>query len=950
MSYNPHKKTVINSFVILLLFVIIIGYSSSSSANTNADSINAYRLIDSATLYIDNFDIAIDFSHKAITASKLSNCNNCTAESEFIIAKLFYHNSDIDSALYHLQIALKYSKLANNNKQTINILSYISYVNAEIYNFAESIKQCEQGIKLADSLGIHNQKADFSLTKGLCYYELGEYKKTASDLIYALSLFEAESDSVGISSSLISLGLVFASDNNYKIANEYTIRALKICRNLNDLYGVSACLNNLGYFSSCEKNYEISIDYFQKAMVIDKELEDIEGVAISLNNIGDSYKELGDTTLAISYYAKCLSICNNHDYSIESLVLSNLGDVYFGKGELSTALSYSLRSLKIAESKSLTSDMLVSYDLLRKCYAALGDYKNAYNYSILHKQLYDSTFSIDKSRNIQEVISLYNDQQQKSEISNLKEKSTTDSVFRSHLINSIIIISAIMLLLIGLAVFNRNSKKTLQKQKQYFETLLGRSEDFIFVVGKDGLTKYISPSYQRKIGRGMGSREGKDSFEFIHPDDVGNVKLEFSKLARDGQPRTLEFRILDSKGNWIDVSAYGQNLFSDPKIQGIVVNFWDITQRKQNEILIKKNETKFRQIFNTFPDIYFQADLTGVVTEVSPSVEKITGYTRDEIIGINSKEYSNLISDWKKIKVFIDSNPNSFVHDFDTKIITKSGISIDCSFSAETIISDDGVPVGVKGVIRDISSRIAGQKKLQESEQKLKEANISKEKLFSIISHDLIGPIGTNKSIVDLIIGNIDEFSHEEIVSLISSLKPSLDSTFSLIENLLSWARIQQDTLKPKFEKISLNKMVSEMCMLLFEQAKQKSISLNIVGNKPITVLADKNQLDVSLRNLVSNAIKFSNPNSEIIISIDIVDGMAEVKIIDSGIGMSQSQVDDMLFDKGKVNVRRGTNNEKGTGFGLIIVSEFIKNNKGILNAHSKEGEGTTFVVKLPLV
>ncbi len=474
MPSNRQKNVVINSLIALLLFITSVGYCGSGDTILNTDSIKAYSLIDSAILYSDNFDVAIDFSHKAIAISRLSNCNNCIGRAEYITGTLHYHNSDIDSAIFHLEIALKYSRLAHNSKQVIDILDYISAVNLEFSNFNESIEQCEQGIKLTDSLTMLAQKGNFYLTKGLCYQETGEYEKSVSSLITALSLFETQSDSIGMSSSLISLGLVCSNDNNYKIANEYTTRALTICRNINDLYGVSACLNNLGFFSSSEKKYDLALDYFKKALVIDKKLEDIEGVAICLNNIGDSYKELNDTILAISYYTKCLDMCSDKNYSIESLVLFNLGEVFLSKGESSKALLYALRSKKVAESNILTSDMLIIYNLLRKCYAALGDYKMAYNYLLFHKQLYDSTFSIDKSRNIQEVISLYNDQQQKSEISNLKEKSTTDSVFRSHLINSIIIISIILLLLIGLVVFNRISKQKLKKQKLYYEKLLDR--------------------------------------------------------------------------------------------------------------------------------------------------------------------------------------------------------------------------------------------------------------------------------------------------------------------------------------------------------------------------------------------------------------------------------------------------------------------------------------------
>jgi len=933
--------------MLIILLSFFIGLSNLNTVSAQNDSLEVYSLINSVVDNFDDYDLAINYSREASKIAKQSNCLNCIAESEYYLGILQYYNLKTDSAILHLENTLAYLNKTNNDVLLVNTLDYLSSINMEIFFFNESIIYCEQGMQLADSLGMFDKKANFYLTLGMVYQETGQYKKSSQALVNALSLFETEDDSTGIASALISLGLVFANDENFDAASKSTVRALNLCHIMGDLYGVSACLNNLGYFNSSENNFVKALDYFQQALEIDRKLGDTEGVAISLNNIGDSYKELEDTTLAISYYTKSLNVCGDNNYSIESLVFYNLGEVSLYRGDAPTALLYALRSIKIAKLHRLTGEILIGYDLLQKCYAALANFQQAYKYLLLHKQLYDSTYSIDKSKNIQEVISLYNDEKQKEEISSLKVESTIASKYRTHLIRTIFAISFFLIVLFIAIFFTRRSKIREKKQKLYYEKLLGRSEDFIFVVNKEGRTSYISPSYQRKIGRGVDNRIGRDSFEFIHPDDIENVKKEFAKLAFDAQPRNFEFRMQKDDGKWICVSAYGQNLFDDPMIQGIVVNFWDITQRKKNEMLIKKNETKFRQIFNAFPDIYFEADLSGVVTEISPSVEKIAGYTRDEIIGTNPKEHYRYIGNWEEIELFFDAN--TFVNDFDTKIITKSGNSINCSFSAEIILSDNNTPVGIKGVVRDISSRIAGHEKLRESEQKLKEANKSKELLFSIISHDLIGPIGTNKSIVDLIVGQIDEFSHEEIVSLITSLKPSLDSTFSLIENLLSWAQIQQDRISPSFEKISLNKMIREMVMVLLEQANRKSISLNIIGTKPITVYADKNQLDVVLRNLVSNAVKFSKINGQVIISIDIIDDMAEVKITDLGIGMSKNQIDEILGDKGSTNVRRGTDNEKGTGFGLIIVNEFIKNNKGKLHVHSNVEEGTTFTIELPL-
>ncbi|MFK5857555.1 MAG: tetratricopeptide repeat protein [Bacteroidota bacterium] len=947
MTYIYQRTVVISIVIITLLFSCQIGLSIPTVDVVNSDSLKVYQLIDSANVESISNNEAIQLSKKSIKIAAESDCESCVAASEFSLGIIFFNNSVIDSAIQYFNKALLNFNKTKSSTHVIEVLDYISKSYNRKNDFEESINYAQLGLIFADSFGLVSKKANFNLLIGISYLDLGLPKKSVEYLMNALSISELNNDSSSMSRALTNLGLIAAYNDNYEDALKFTNRALIINKNIGDKEGVSICLNNIGYYYSLIYEYEEALYYFQQSLELNKELKNPEGIATCLNNIGDSYKDLHDTILAVSYYTKSLNLGRLNNYSVVITALINLGEINLSWGNFNVALKYALEGVEIAQSKNSVEDILLSYNLLYRCYAARGNYEKAYKYSELYKKIYDSTFSIAKSKNIQEVISSYNDEQQKTEIVSLKEKSSDDFIFRAHLIQTIIAISFILIVLFITIIFIRRAKNRFRSQKQYYEKLLERSEDFIFVVGKDGLTRYMSPSYQRKIGRINENRIGKDSFEFIHPEDVGRVKQEFANLATDAQPRTIEFRIKDVNNNWIDVFAYGQNLFDDVLIQGIVVNFWDITQRKKNEKLIEKNENKFRQIFIAFPDIYFQANLHGIITEISPSVKKITGYTRDEIIGMNSKEFRNFIGDWRRIEAKF--RLDSFVNDFDTKIIKKDGDSLFCSLSAEQTFSDDGEPIGIKGVIRDITNRIASQQKLRDSQTKLKEANKSKEMLFSIISHDLIGPIGTNKSIVDMIVDQIDEFTHDEIVSLITSLKPSLDSTFSLIENLLSWSRIQQDRLKPNFEDLSLNKVISELVLLLKGQAQLKQISLKFIDNKPVTVVADKNQLDVALRNLVSNAIKFSHQNSEIIISLDVEDNMAVVKIKDSGIGMNERQLNDVIAEGGSTSVIRGTNNEKGTGFGLIIVNEFIKNNNGKLNATSKVNVGTTFVVTLPL-
>lgn len=944
-------------FLKIKIFLLVLAISFSFNIRTfgypnivteNSDSVEVYRLCDSARNDLTNFESSLKLLHSAIGIANKIKCEDCIAETEYNLGIVFYQNSLYDSSLYYFdRVLTNYSKI-NSVDRNIETIDYISYVHIRKYDYKESIKFGQMGLAYADSLGQNISKAKFYLRIGNSFTELGLYTKSIDALMSAIEIFEVENDSAYLSSTLMSLGSLYSDNKHYSTALEYFSRALDISIRLKYKIGVSICLNNIGIVYSEISEHEKALDYYQRSMEIDKSLGDEAGVAIGLNNIGDSYRYLFDTVLAISYYQKCIDIGRPNNYSVVSTALSNLGEVFLAQKQYSRALNYVLESLELAESAESNDEILNSLDILRKIYAKMDNYEAAYSYLVKYKLLYDTIFTVNKSKYLEEIKARYDDEKQKIEISKLKKKSSSESVYTDLLTTIIIVISSVIFVMLIIILLIRHSRLLVKNQKQYFEKLLERSEDFVFVTDKNAKIKYISPSYTRKMGREVASRIGGSTFDFIHPDDIEFVKQELKGILNDKQPRSLDVRIKTGFDEWIYVHAFAQNMFDDELINGIVVNFWDITQRKKDEELIHKNEFKFRQIFNAFPDIYFQADLNGVITEISPSVYKISGYTRDEALKLSPKKFNDFINDWDTISAKFETEVS--LHDYDTKIVTKDGALIHCSLSAELIFTDDNsIPVAFQGVIHDISARIKNQDRLRKSEAQLKEANTSKEKLFSIIAHDLIGPIGTNKSIVDLIVSQVDELSNEEVTTLITSLKPSLDSTYSLIENLLSWARIQQDRLKPSFENMLLNKLVEDIVRIMNDQAQRKSVKLVISGDKAIQVAADRNQLEIVLRNLVSNAIKFSNRGGVVSISFDIIDGMTEVRITDSGVGMNQDQIDSIMKGAGETEVKRGTNNEKGTGFGLVIVNEFVKNNRGMLSVVSKEDEGTTFMFTLPL-
>nr|NQU88866.1 hybrid sensor histidine kinase/response regulator [Bacteroidota bacterium] len=255
-------------------------------------------------------------------------------------------------------------------------------------------------------------------------------------------------------------------------------------------------------------------------------------------------------------------------------------------------------------------------------------------------------------------------------------------------------------------------------------------------------------------------------------------------------------------------------------------------------------------------------------------------------------------------------------------------------------------PFNGQELLSRVETHIGLKKSREELETinlQLKEANDTKDKMFSIISHDLLGPFGNIKESLELIAGGDVSMDNDSMQGFLKAVWNSTSSAYSLLENLLFWARNQQGRMVYKPKLISLNEIIGETIGLLSGVAKNKSITLVAGLEEKYQVFVDKNAIKTVLRNLISNAIKFSQPKGEIIISVrKEKEDWVVVSVKDSGIGMNKETMNN-LYKKDKNEPRWGTRGEKGVGLGLIISREFIEKHGGSLWIYSEEGKGSTF-------
>ncbi|HEY8933624.1 MAG TPA: HAMP domain-containing sensor histidine kinase, partial [Cyclobacteriaceae bacterium] len=238
------------------------------------------------------------------------------------------------------------------------------------------------------------------------------------------------------------------------------------------------------------------------------------------------------------------------------------------------------------------------------------------------------------------------------------------------------------------------------------------------------------------------------------------------------------------------------------------------------------------------------------------------------------------------------------------------------------------------------------KEEIEAQAESLQKLNQLKSKLFSVISHDLRGPLSNLLGLLELY--NSKVMSQSEFIHVSDKLKTNLIVTQRTLENLLQWSLSQMEGIKTEFKPVEIHLLLNDVSNLLKETATEKNIFIETTSTEQLHVSIDQDQIQLVLRNLIHNAIKFSKPNGKILLSA-IPEGMhCKVSVIDFGVGMTEEEIR-MVTKDGFHFSKSGTKQEKGTGLGLVLCKEFIQRHGGSLLIKSKTGDSTEISFTLPL-
>jgi len=362
---------------------------------------------------------------------------------------------------------------------------------------------------------------------------------------------------------------------------------------------------------------------------------------------------------------------------------------------------------------------------------------------------------------------------------------------------------------------------------------------------------------------------------------------------------------------------------------------------KQQQIEITEAKELYLKIFEEFPALIWRSRLDKLCDYFNKTWLEFTGRTMEQEFGIGWAEGVHPDD--------FDFCLKTYVAAFDKKEAFLMEYRMKNKYGEYCWIRDFGRPfydldntfLGYIGSCYDITEN-------KNNELSLIELNATKDKIFSIIAHDLRSPLNNVFGLTELLIENVNDYGREDSQKYLKIINSSAKSTLALLDNLLNWAKSQIGQLNFMPEKIMLSKVILEVIELNNELAKAKNISLNYTPAAEIEVDTDENMLRIVLRNLISNAIKFTKSEGNITVSTFLKPNHIEIIISDNGIGMNEDKCK-KLFDITTNITSVGTANEKGYGLGLVLSKEFVEKLGGNIWVESEEGKGSDFKFTLPL-
>lgn len=482
------------------------------------------------------------------------------------------------------------------------------------------------------------------------------------------------------------------------------------------------------------------------------------------------------------------------------------------------------------------------------------------------------------------------------------------------------------------AIFSSSTHLIWTINKQYELTVFNSQHE-------DAIREYFSVKLKDR------TREGTPFARDNRLRDDNKFWMEKYKLAFSGRSMHFEVLLKDKKGKDLWKEIFINPIFDKHgtinEISGIAT---DITSKKQSELDLLESEEMFRNIFNSFQDIYFRCNIQGFLTMISPSVYELLGYEPEKVLGKNITDYylyNTRIKDLIRQLVKYKS-----VRNFESSVIKENGQLLQCICNIRIIYGKNGKPVEIEGVARDITELKRTNLELLHAKELAEKSLKVKERFLANMSHEIRTPMNGVIGMVDLLSSTRLDKEQKHFVEVISKSSRTL---LNILNDILDLSKIEAGKMQIRNVPVRLGGIIDKLYALFAQQAHDMDISFTYEIEKglPEFIKADETRLLQILSNLTSNAIKFTDEGGRVDIKLkkEHQEGrvyLIKTEVTDTGIGIAEAQLEKLFNSFSQVD-NSLTKAYGGTGLGLVISKELCRLMNGQIGVTSTSGTGSTF-------
>jgi PAS domain S-box-containing protein len=463
------------------------------------------------------------------------------------------------------------------------------------------------------------------------------------------------------------------------------------------------------------------------------------------------------------------------------------------------------------------------------------------------------------------------------------------------------------------------SMQQMQVPSQSISTLIDSLPDAVFVLDHEWRYTYLNRAAEALVGRPREELLGKNVWT-LFPEAIDTVMYtESMKAVQEQQSRQFEV-FYPPLNTWFASKIH-------PTHEGLTVFSRDISERKHAEAELARSSA----IFTSSDDAIVSKTLHGTITSWNHAAERMFGYTAEEAIGQPITLIIPPELHGEEEDIIGKLRQGVRIQHYETVRLRKDGTKVDVSLSISPLKDSAGNILGAAKIARDITERLELERR--------------KDEFISMASHELKTPITTLKGFIQLLLRKFERQAMPEAVPMLTKMEAQVDRLTKLIDELLDASKIQAGQLDYEEQPVDLAALLRETVELL--QATSPTHTLVVRGTPQVWMMGDKDRLGQVLTNLITNAIKYSPQANTVDLSITASNETVALRVRDYGVGIPKAH-QKKIFDR-FYRVCDGQKAFSGLGMGLYITHEIVKRHDGEMTVESEEGQGSTFVVSLPL-